>query len=148
MLIGGSKLEQADQIDRNRSSSFPQDWSREKRERELHRYRQFLALAACRPGLRCTPTRDIDELWHRHMLHPVAYHADCMRIFGRIFDHDGGFGTGPGELAILKTAFRRFAREWQAAFGEPYVERMPDDDPALTSCWHDCSDRCWHACSN
>jgi hypothetical protein len=131
-----------------RSSSFPQHWSREQREREAARYERFLILASRRRGLRATPTREIDEMWHLHMLHPVAYHDDCMRIFGRIFDHDGGFGTGPGELPILKAAFRRFAAEWQAEFGEAYVDCMPTDDAGATNCWHDCSNRCWHACSD
>jgi len=131
-----------------RASAFPQDWSHGKREMEAARYERFLALAAKRPGLRATPTRDIDELWHLHMLHPVAYHRDCMRIFGRIFDHDGGFGTGPGELPILKAALRRFAAEWEREYGERYVEQMPSDDGGAANCWHDCSNRCWHACSD
>jgi hypothetical protein len=25
-----------------------------------------------------------------------------MRLFGEIFDHDGGFGVGPGEESILR----------------------------------------------
>lgn len=131
-----------------RSSAFPQDWSREKRELEARRYEMFLRLAAKHPGKRATPTREIDELWHLHMLHPAAYCADSMRLFGRIFDHDGGFGLGPGELPILKTAFRGFAARWEAEYGEPYVATMPPEESGATNCWHDCSDRCWHACSD
>lgn len=131
-----------------RSSSFPQDWTREKREQEARRYEMFLCLSAKHPGKRATPTREIDEFWHLHMLHPCAYVADSMRIFGRIFDHDGGFGIGPGELPILKTAFRGFAARWEAEYGEPYVACMPPDGSGTTNCWHDCSDRCWHACSD
>ncbi len=131
-----------------RASTFPQEWTQEKREREAQRYLMFLELAARSPGVRATPTRDIDELWHLHMLSPVAYHRDCMRIFGKVFDHDGGFGTGPGELPVLKAAFREFAQRWQAAYGEPYVEHLPSEADELTNCWHDCSGRCWHACSS
>lgn len=131
-----------------RSSTFPRDWSHEKRVLEARRYEMFLSLAAKHPGERATPTLEIDELWHLHMLHPVAYYADCMRLFGRIFDHDGGFGLGPGELPVLKRAFRDFARRWELEYGEPYVERMPDQASSATSCWHDCSNRCWHACKS
>ncbi len=131
-----------------RSTGFPQDWTREKRETEAARYEQFLVLAAKHPGKRATPTREIDEFWHLHMLHPVAYHEDCQRLFGRVFDHDGGFGTGPGELPVLKTAFREFAARWQDEYGAPYVGEMPGDEGGATSCWHDCSNRCWHACSS
>jgi hypothetical protein len=129
-----------------RSSSFPQDWSLEKRERELRRYQMFLHLAAKQPEQRATPTRDIDELWHLHMLHPVAYHRDCLRLFGGIFDHDGGFGTNAGELPVLKAAFREFAVRWEAEYGEPYLPAMPSHEAGATNCWHDCSNRCWHAC--
>ena len=131
-----------------RSSAFPQDWSREKRELEARRYEMFLRLSAKHPGKRATPTREIDDLWHLHMLHPAAYYADCIRLFGRIFDHDGGFGTGPGELPLLKAAFRGFAARWEAEYGEPYVACMPSDDAGATNCWHDCANNCWHACSD
>lgn len=131
-----------------RAASFPQDWSREDREREAVRYERFLRLAAKHPGKRATPTRQIDEMWHLHMLHPVGYYNDCIRIFGRLFDHDGGFGTGPGELPVLKAAFRQFAARWAAEYGEPYVATMPSDNAVAANCWHDCSGRCWHACSD
>lgn len=107
----------------------------------------FLCLAAKHPNERATPTRDIDELWHLHMLHPAAYYVDCVKLFGSIFDHDGGFGTGPGELPILKAAFGEFAARWEAEYGEPYVTGT-SDEVGTTNCWHDCSGRCWHACSD
>jgi hypothetical protein len=131
-----------------RASTFPQDWSREKREREAARYERFLRLAAKHPGLRATPTRDIDEFWHLHMLHPAAYHRDCMNLFGRVFDHDGGFGTGEGELEVLIAAFREFARRWEEEYGTPYVEPPEGTAVGPVNCWHDCAERCWHACSD
>lgn len=129
-----------------RASSFPADWSHAERERQAARYVSFLRLIALHPGKRATPTREIDELWHLHMLHPVAYHRDCMALFGRVLDHDGGFGTGPGELPVLKRAFAEFSERWAAAYGEPYVEAS--GSASTTNCWHDCANRCWHACSD
>lgn len=127
-----------------RSTSFPKHWSRTKRLVELRKYAQFLELAARRPRLRATPTRDIDEFWHLHMLHPVAYHRDCLRLFGEIFDHNGGFGLGLGELPLLQRAFREFSEAWFEEYGTPYVAV----NETVTKCWHDCAGRCWHACSN
>jgi len=132
-----------------RSDSFPQDWSRERREHGFARYEKWLRLKQRNPGLRFAPTHDIDLFWHLHMLSPVAYHRDCLRNFGRILDHDGGFGKGEGELALLQRVFERTAQLWEAEYGQPY----PDDgaragDPQVTSCWHDCQDRCWHACKD
>ena len=131
-----------------RSSSFPKEWSSEQREREAKRYELFLALAARYPGKPATPTREIDEFWHLHMLHPQAYYDDCMRLFGHIFDHDGGFGNGPGELPMLKSAFRDFARRWEKTYRAPYTVAGPSVDSESTDCWHQCKNCCWHACSS
>jgi len=85
-------------------------------------------------------------MWHLHMLHPRAYWNDCMRLFGMIFDHDGGFGKGDGELEVLKETFKTTARLWLSEYGEPYSLDVISD-PQMEKCWHDCQGRCWHACS-
>jgi hypothetical protein len=131
-----------------RSDTFPSDWSEERRVRGVARYQKWLRLKQLHPNARLAPTHDIDLFWHLHMLAPVAYYRDCMRLFGRLLDHDGGFGKGPGELPVLREVFARTARWWEGTYGEPY----PDDgvwfgEGGLTNCWHDCQDRCWHACS-
>lgn len=131
-----------------RSDDFPQDWSRAQRERSFERYLRWLLLKQLNPKTRMAPTRDIDLFWHLHMLSPVAYHRDCMKLFGRLLDHDGGFGKGPGEKTQLITVFCETAALWEATFGDGYREdglRMSDG--AMTNCWHDCDGRCWHACA-
>lgn len=132
-----------------RSDDFPQDWSDEQRRRSLNRYERWLRLKQLHPKQRMAPTRDIDLFWHLHMLAPVAYHRDCMAVFGRILDHDGGFGKGEGEAARLREVFLATARLWEQTYQEPYGEdgRWVCDLGA-TNCWHDCQDRCWHACSD
>lgn len=128
-----------------KSPSFPKDWDDAKIRRELNRYGKFLALAQKYPGQPLAPTKDIDEMWHLHMTHPRAYSDDCMRLFGDILDHDGGFGAVAEELPQLQETFNRTAELWEREFGEKYVER--EQDPNMTNCWHDCQSRCWHACS-
>jgi hypothetical protein len=117
--------------------------------RQIRAHERFLLLTQ-RHGGPVAPTREIDEIWHLHMLHPVAYHADCTRLFGRILDHDGGFGTEPEERPVLGKVFARTAALWQAEFGEPYVATLgaAPTDVELQNCLHDCSNRCWHACSS
>ncbi len=132
-----------------RSDTFPQDWSADQRSRSLVRYLKWLRLKTLHPTARLAPTRDVDLFWHLHMLSPVAYYRDCMRLFGRLLDHDGGFGKGPGELPILQEVFGRTEALWEAEYGEPYREDgVYLRDAELTDCWHDCSGRCWHACSS
>lgn len=108
--------------------------------RNARDYERFLNLVK-RHGGPVAPTRAIDEMWHLHMLHPVAYFNDCTRLFGRILDHDGGFGTDPAERPILGRVFARTAALWKKEFGVPYVA-------VVEKCWHDCKSRCWHACSS
>lgn len=132
-----------------RSDDFPKDWSDQQRARSLGRYQRWLGLKLANPNARLAPTRDIDLFWHLHMLSPVAYFRDFKRHFGRLIDHDGGFGKDPSEVEELKQVFEQTARLWEATYGEPYLEdsRLIKDVVA-TDCWHDCQGRCWHACSN
>lgn len=133
----------------SRSDDVPKDWSREQHERSLARYLKWLRLKQLHPHARLAPTRDIDVMWHLHMLAPVAYNRDCRQLFGRTLDHNGGFGKGAGELPQLQEVFTHTALMWEEAYGEPYREDgqyMRDGD--MTDCWHDCSGRCWHACAS
>jgi hypothetical protein len=130
-----------------RSETFPKDWSREKTEEALRRYERFLRLAAKHRGVPVAPTKDIDVMWHLHMLSPRAYYEDCKRLFGGILDHDGGFGQELSEIPILKATFEQTAALWEAEYGEPYVA-FDESTDATVKCWHDCQGRCWHACSS
>ena len=125
-----------------RSESETREWVAEKLDESVERYRKFFALA--RSGERIAPTRDIDMIWHLHMLAPVAYHHDCMSYLGRILDHDGGFGQTPEENVVLADVFADTSRRWEEVYSEPYVA----ETGSATSCWHDCQGRCWHACKS
>lgn len=128
----------------SRSESFPKDWTPERTRQAVADYEKFLRLAAENPGKPLAPTRDIDEFWHLHMLHPQAYYEDCQRLFGKILDHDGGFGKDPKELPILAMHFEQTASLWQQAYGEAYT----GPDGGATKCWHNCQSRCHHACKS
>lgn len=130
-----------------KSSDFPADWSRERRELGALRYQQWLTLKQLHPRTPVAPTREIDLFWHLHMLSPVAYVRDCQSLFGFVLDHDGGFGATPEELPLLKEVFLATEQRWLKAFGVPYRDDGSTPDSSMTNCWHDCSGRCWHACS-
>lgn len=108
------------------------------------RYRKFLTLIKRYPRTAFAPTRDIDEMWHAHMLHPVAYYRDCIANFGEIIDHDGGFGAEEHEAPVLEATFRHTAELWEREFGEPYAS----NDTRGVKCKRDCVNRCWHACKS
>ena len=114
--------------------------------REGHDYGNSCCSPSGYPGQALAPTMQIDQIWHLRHDAPARYYEDCMRLFGQILDHDGGFGHDPAELPELKATFNRTAELWEKEFGEKYVER--EVDPNMTNCWHDCSGRCWHACKS
>lgn len=130
-----------------RSESIPEKWDNAKIARAVDRYERFLKLAVTYPDSPVAPTRDIDLIWHLHMQHPAAYYNDCMRLFARIFDHDGGFGSEPAELPELQRNFLRTAERWRELYHEDYVQSQ-DADAKPVKCWHDCESRCWHACES
>ncbi len=128
-----------------RSDKKIPEWTLENAARAANRYERFLLLVAAHPDQPHAPTQDIDEMWHLHMLSPKAYYKDCVRVFGEVLDHDGGFGKEAEEEVVLKDVFETTAKLWQEHYGEPYVT---DRTSAMTNCWHDCVGRCWHACSS
>lgn len=132
-----------------RSDDAPSEWTDADRAFSLRRYRMWLGLKLRNPTTRLAPTKDIDVFWHLHMLSPVAYYRDCLRLFGKLLDHDGGFGKGPGELELLGRVHQHTAELFEATYGEPYAgAAVGEAADGLRNCWHDCQDRCWHACSD
>jgi hypothetical protein len=83
-------------------------------------YRRFLLLNALHPHETLAPTGAIDEMWHLHMLHPRAYHDDCIAVLGRILDHNPGAGKRPGTMPRLLAHFSATERLWAAEFAAPY----------------------------
>lgn len=87
------------------------------------RYRQFLRLVQRYPAEPISPAKDIDEMGHLHMLHPVASYEDCVANFGELLDHDGGLGSAsPEEWEELVAIFESTARLWRAEYDEEYGE--------------------------
>lgn len=110
-------------------------------ESDVVDYERFLLLVKDHPDRRVAPTKRIDRIWHLHMLHPKAYVADCVRLFGEILDHDGGFGGTPDEAPVLSEVFRTTAALWEEKFGVPYVG-------SIVKCTRNCVSRCHRRCSS
>ena len=54
-------------------------------------YRQFLYLirekSRLNLGFKLIPTKEIDKVWHNHILHTKKYANDCNRILGNFIHH-------------------------------------------------------------
>ena len=129
-----------------RSESFPKEWSGDQIEISIERYEKFLRLASKYPLASIAPTRDIDEIWHLHMLSPVSYYNDCMKLIGKILDHDGGFGAKSEELPELESTFMETSKLWEKEYGISYVDEPKSQLDGLKKCWHNCVSRCHNEC--
>lgn len=119
----------------SRSEDIPPDLTADDLQRASDRYERFLLLCARYPSQELAPTHDIDLMWHLHMLHPRAYYNDCTRLFGKILDHDGGFGMSDDERPALEKTFAETAELWDSEFGEAYCESVsPKSCRSLKSC--------------
>lgn len=108
----------------------------------LERYRRFMLLCKKYPESNIAPTTDIDEMWHVHMLCPVAYFNDCREYFGGILDHNAGFGAEPSELSQLQAIFDATATLWADNFGESYI---PDsNEAAIRTCFKSAIKTCFN----
>ena len=98
-------------------------WSEKKADEILKRYRRFLYLVATNGEIKhVVPTRDIDTVWHMHVLDTRAYFADCERVFGTYLHHDPSFGAGSeAERAKLREAYEATAYRYQRIFREDYA---------------------------
>ena len=89
------------------------------RQAELD-YRRFLNLRLQYPETSLVPTRDIDEVWHGHILDTRAYAVDCERLFGRFLHHAPAFGGG--ERVQLAIAFASTQGLWLDVYGEELMD--------------------------
>jgi hypothetical protein len=56
-------------------------------DQDVALYRCFLKLCVLHPGATIVPTRQLDHVWHTHMLDTAKYRADCDWLFGHFMDH-------------------------------------------------------------
>ncbi len=61
------------------------DWTEERLDAAENGYRQFWMEAKSIPNHR--PSRDVDEIWHAHILHTREYIRDSQAYFGYYFHH-------------------------------------------------------------
>ena len=71
------------------------------------------------------PTKEIDAMWHAHILDTRAYHEDCDRIFGHYLHHFPYFGLrGKRDAKHLQKAFETSCALFMEHFGESPMQAM------------------------
>lgn len=84
------------------------------------KYKNFLYMIGL--GLESVPTKDIDKMWHYHILDTMAYEKDCKKVFGRFIHHFPYLGLrGDEDEKLLEERFRQTSLEYLSLFNEQYA---------------------------
>lgn len=93
-------------------------WSRDRAEAVERLYRGFLFLSFKYQDRPLTPSWDIDDFWHFHILDTMKYAEDCDRIFGFFLHHFPYFGMrGEEDAANLVVTAEETRRLFHEEFG-------------------------------
>lgn len=104
----------------------PGEWDKAEVE-----YRRFLTLKQIYPGVSLVPSKQVDQVWHAHILDTRAYREDCNKLFGRFIDHYPYFGIyGEEDYQALHNSFEVTVSLYENHFG-PYPKC---DDAIATRC--------------
>ncbi|MEM9164524.1 MAG: hypothetical protein AAGC54_15855 [Cyanobacteria bacterium P01_F01_bin.4] len=93
-------------------------WTLERVTRAVELYRRFLFLNYLYDDRPIVPSREIDQVWHTHILDTAKYREDCDTLFGRFMDHWPYFGMRDAdERQQLNDAFTETQALFEKHFG-------------------------------
>ncbi|MEO0645989.1 MAG: glycine-rich domain-containing protein-like [Cyanobacteria bacterium J06650_10] len=94
-------------------------WSLTRATQAIEQYRRFLFLSKHYPNHRIVPSREVDQVWHMHILDTAKYREDCDTLFGKFMDHWPYFGMkDAAEREELNEAFSDTQTLMEAHFGK------------------------------
>jgi len=92
-------------------------WSLAFAGRVIEEYRRFIYLAAC-AGHPVTPSDEVDQAWHLHMVYTQSYWEDlCRDVLGKPLHH-GPTKGGSAEADKFLNWYERTLISYQLEFGE------------------------------
>jgi len=122
---------------------YPEDgqgWTPEKAYRLIELYRCFLVLNDIYPNISIVPTKEIDKVWHAHILDTAKYREDCQRVFGRFVEHFPYFGMrGEEDAKNLEKTYQTSRAFFIEHFGiDPSSSNVKAADCGSGSCSPSC----------
>ncbi|HMV41395.1 MAG TPA: hypothetical protein PK079_04685 [Leptospiraceae bacterium] len=94
-----------------------QGWSKEYTDRVIDEYKKFIFLI-CVTGQSCTPSEDVDQAWHMHLVYTKSYWIDfCRNTIGREIHHTPSKG-GSKETDNFKFQYEETKRLYENYFEE------------------------------
>jgi hypothetical protein len=102
-------------------------WSRHFAIRVVGEYRRFCYLAI-RAGHSVSPSDEVDQAWHLHLLYTQVYWDFCGRVLGRPLHHNPTRG-GPDERAKFHDHYAKTLASYRRIFGfDPPPDIWPPVD--------------------
>ncbi|MEQ8370679.1 MAG: hypothetical protein RIE31_09610 [Alphaproteobacteria bacterium] len=99
-------------------SSHEVDWTVAQTVRVCEEYRKFLTLSLLGDGRITAPSRNIDIIWHQHILDTEKYHADMQTVFGHMLHHFPYLGVrGSDDRQVLLDAYEDTKKRYEERFG-------------------------------
>lgn len=119
MFLSDQKIESLDLRPIAFKLSLEPGWSLDRINHGLAQYRLWLKMVARHPEESIIPHKEVDEVWHMHILDTRKYAADCNEIFGRFLHHFPYLGMrGAADREDLHKAFAKSQEMMRAELGE------------------------------
>lgn len=103
-------------------------WNSQQASRAIERYKMFLCLIYLYPNQAIVPTREIDIVWHFHILDTCKYAEDCERLFGYYLHHNPNFIA---EDEVDNLVFVEGFNNTVALFAECFGIRLTEENNQL-----------------
>jgi len=93
-------------------------WPKKNADKCIQQYKNFLFLLKKYGNTQqLTPSEDLDEVWHLHILNTKQYRQDCDNIFGKFLDHDPIYPTQKSLSETSKNTFQITQDLYRKEFG-------------------------------
>ncbi|MBE9224120.1 MULTISPECIES: glycine-rich domain-containing protein [Aerosakkonemataceae] len=103
-------------------------WSHQQTLRAIARYFMFLFLMYLYPSGVIIPTKEIDRVWHTHIIDTRRYEADCLMLFGYFLHHDVCGNETEAEEQALDSAFTETVKLFENHFGAEILADADNED--------------------
>ncbi|MEM7554214.1 MAG: glycine-rich domain-containing protein-like [Cyanobacteria bacterium P01_A01_bin.84] len=104
-------------------------WTEGKTKKAIARYRRFLYLQFLFPEINLSPTKEIDEVWHAHiLLDTQRYMQDCLNLYGYILHHRTNNSTN---ISSHQKTFEQTKNLFEEVFG---MGTFGDVDIQIAAC--------------
>lgn len=101
-----------------------QGWTTERVVSAEQRYRRFFYLKAVLPKGMASPTEEIDQFWHQHIINTQRYGCDCERVAERFLHHTFLSPTDPVQQQEIHAVWLATWICYEGLFEEPYEETI------------------------